>query len=760
MYPTGIANDAFKDIVIQLQGTLLRHLVSAQHDDSVNDFNVVLEASNYGRVRSVHVLNEMYMRMMQAPPLRAPAGHPMIPQHPMLEYGQAQPFMVPLAESQMTSPPNGYNWNPHLQRSFTEVTGSTWMNPSQPPSRSMTGMTAASSESQLMPLMPNMMNHPALQTELSNGNLAPLPQNKETEENGETGRRSPNPNKRGLRQMFASPKPHNPPLPQENPRRQPVPFPQPASIYSSPDQQSLTGSRSSTSLSAPSSDVTSSPRVVSPVKLKPAEPVKVKIPMKESPPAEYRKRLNNKPKPKPQRTVTQPVMSTTASRDAITPPSTKSRKFSFPLVGSSKSSKVSDYGGFCKGASLMQTGNHGVKLRNQSVSMTGQSNYWSCSNNKCCFEGPALQSKDEEKKVMWGFDDSIRDMYGVRYRWSFLAKSHVEIGNSKGGYEYQCAFCAGQGKACAKLKGERAFIEHVSTHQGQRPDPFKMFLLNWIAGRAAPDEAIFDVNLAAPYEKEPGLGIHMDERRETVHSMDVNIMMQPEDTEEWQDRRDQSEILADQYKSMGRTATWNSTAQTTPDLRPAPLFSSSSLNGKLPVHTKPTPPTARTRDARLQSRSNGHTQDYNTAVDGADPVSYQQHVQRDHSDEDPAAGEEYDEFPYPEETHPAFRVPTDHADTETVSPSSPTYSHSQSHPYTQNHSNNHNGNGHYQYHNMRISIPDPWRTSYATLASSRHDSVSVIGGGDQQHQAWSASSPVKDHRVVEVQQNRTEGGMF
>lgn len=328
--------------------------------------------------------------------------------------------------------------------------------------------------------------------------------------------------------------------------------------------------------------------------------------MKDSLSIEPRRRLNNKHKLRPQRATTEPGLTHSLWRS---PP--KFRKFSFSFMHASKS--LPHHGGFCKGASLMQTGNRGMELINQSVSMTGQSIYWSCGNQLCCYEGPPLQARDEERKITWGFDDTLREMYGVRYRWSFLAKSHTEIGNSKKGFEYQCVFCAGQSQPCKRVKGEATFIKHFSSHQGQRPDKFKMRLINYIVGRTALKEEIFDVNLAEPLfppvsaveteaDTSSGLGIQVDGDGESVHSMNVNIMMRAGDSIEWRSRQRQSQqgVASDIQSSdrdqkspyqfymypsnpSGPTVSGSST-----DLDPTPLFSSSvSAESHQPVITSP-----------------------------------------------------------------------------------------------------------------------------------------------------------------------------
>ncbi|KAI4172598.1 MAG: hypothetical protein LQ343_003445 [Gyalolechia ehrenbergii] len=58
-----IAVGELKDILIDLQGSLLRHLRQAQEDDNMTDFTTLVDASDFGRIRTVNVLNELYMRV-------------------------------------------------------------------------------------------------------------------------------------------------------------------------------------------------------------------------------------------------------------------------------------------------------------------------------------------------------------------------------------------------------------------------------------------------------------------------------------------------------------------------------------------------------------------------------------------------------------------------------------------------------------------------------------------------------------------------
>ncbi|KAL8765880.1 MAG: hypothetical protein Q9209_007181 [Squamulea sp. 1 TL-2023] len=58
-----LALDSLKDILIELQGSLIRHLRQAQEDDNMADFGTLVDASDIGRIRTVTVLNELYMRV-------------------------------------------------------------------------------------------------------------------------------------------------------------------------------------------------------------------------------------------------------------------------------------------------------------------------------------------------------------------------------------------------------------------------------------------------------------------------------------------------------------------------------------------------------------------------------------------------------------------------------------------------------------------------------------------------------------------------
>ena len=499
----------------------------------MSDFGVVLSASNMGRLKSVNVLNEMNMRMAEAPPTQDQMGQ-QVPQ-PQYTFEPQQPQQtLPYPDSSFTSPEAGFTWNGPNPRMTTDVANSTTDTFGVP----LVGTTSASSHFQPS-YTPGVTSNPSSHSHTSSGNTNITHDSDEAALAG-----SPPAAKKTFRNVFPSSKAQIDPS-EENSRKHNVNFPRPNSVSS--DGKSIYGSSSGASIvSGTSLEMSSRPKMMSPSNAsnidsigsqipfrisplaassddkrlygsssgastasgvspqtfshsKTMNPYRAnridshgnKIPFHISPSPETRKRLNNRPKAKRAATQDPPAPS---PRPSLAMSKSSSRKIS--LFGGSKAPRQ-DYAGFCMGAHLIQLGEDGMKIRNQSVSFTGQNNYWTCSNSMCCFEGPAVP-KDVNKKTSFGFDEDIQEAYGVKYRWSFLAKSHTTIGNSKAGYEFQCVFCVGQGAPPFRVKGDRKFIQHVSTHQGQTPNELKMPPFKYIIGRQASDWENFDVNLVAP----------------------------------------------------------------------------------------------------------------------------------------------------------------------------------------------------------------------------------------------------------------------
>lgn len=196
------------------------------------------------------------------------------------------------------------------------------------------------------------------------------------------------------------------------------------------------------------------------------------------------------------------------------------------------SSAKDPYSGYCKGAYKLQVGlvKEGMKICNQSTSMTGQSNYWACASSKCCFEGGARQIGKT-----WEFDNTVRISQGIRYRWTLLAKSHIAMSKSKNhNYDYQCVFCTEQDQPAIVHHGEQDFLEHISTHRSQRSSLSKSEKIICKTGRLALDHEVFDINFPPLAENAQFHG------RTLVNSPDIdagnhNDTLSPEEEEgfEW-----------------------------------------------------------------------------------------------------------------------------------------------------------------------------------------------------------------------------------
>ena len=150
------------------------------------------------------------------------------------------------------------------------------------------------------------------------------------------------------------------------------------------------------------------------------------------------------------------------------------------------------YGGFCKGAFNFQVGSKdAIKLRKEQVIVQAIVHYWGCSSSKCAFEGPATKEGDE-----WIYDNSIRSCHGVRYRWSFLAKSHVTLKKVKNKtFHYRCIFCVLHGLESPVYQSTGSLMQHIAQHRDQHFGDAVLDRANCINDRVAVEEDNFDVNL-------------------------------------------------------------------------------------------------------------------------------------------------------------------------------------------------------------------------------------------------------------------------
>ncbi|RMY76154.1 hypothetical protein D0862_13799 [Hortaea werneckii] len=158
-----------------------------------------------------------------------------------------------------------------------------------------------------------------------------------------------------------------------------------------------------------------------------------------------------------------------------------------------------DFLGFCKGAWKLQNGDRKAMTKSKEFNegWSGNSIYLlACTQSKCAFAGHL--PLDQIWTKVWTVEAK-----GLKIRWPFLAKSHVQqykVRREKQ-YQFQCMFCVylGVGEQWKKREtytGTDAYLEHVSKeHRGEVMGAILMYKTRCITERVADDDEEFDVNL-------------------------------------------------------------------------------------------------------------------------------------------------------------------------------------------------------------------------------------------------------------------------
>ncbi|MCJ1478198.1 hypothetical protein MMC13_006874 [Lambiella insularis] len=162
-----------------------------------------------------------------------------------------------------------------------------------------------------------------------------------------------------------------------------------------------------------------------------------------------------------------------------------------PLRRMTEPSKINNYGGFCKGAFELQAGLSSMKRRQEMGPLTSNPVFWACPSSKCAFSGTAYLRENE-----WVWDTRIHTSHGIQYRWSFLAKSHVQQGRVKNGiYNYKCIFCVLQNLDAPVIQKDAELLQHISRHRGEHLGEAILHRTLCINDRVATENDDFDINL-------------------------------------------------------------------------------------------------------------------------------------------------------------------------------------------------------------------------------------------------------------------------
>lgn len=178
--------------------------------------------------------------------------------------------------------------------------------------------------------------------------------------------------------------------------------------------------------------------------------------------------------------------------------------------------------GFCKGAVKLQINpaipKKAFSVANRPAGLTGTIPFFQCS--KCSFEGPAVMSVNvgsKKTKAEKTFDSRVRVAEnGIRYRWVFLAKSHVQCKSMPEGPTardgsfgaFACIFCCaegagrgwgttGSGTNAPTFGNVGSFMEHLQIHRRAEASPGAEMQTKakCIVGRVAEAGEDFEINL-------------------------------------------------------------------------------------------------------------------------------------------------------------------------------------------------------------------------------------------------------------------------
>ncbi|KAL1881596.1 hypothetical protein Plec18167_003193 [Paecilomyces lecythidis] len=159
------------------------------------------------------------------------------------------------------------------------------------------------------------------------------------------------------------------------------------------------------------------------------------------------------------------------------------------------------FAGFCKGAWKLQIGvKKAFKPESRPAGMYNDIPFWRCS--KCCYEGPMARGVTKSTRA---YDNRVRihQDTGIRYRWAFLAKSHIAMRRVPTGTDgsvgiFGCIFCCAERKAPSENFGNLSiFMHHLLQHR-HLVVPKREALLDrtrCVLGRVAHQEEDFDINI-------------------------------------------------------------------------------------------------------------------------------------------------------------------------------------------------------------------------------------------------------------------------
>ncbi|KAK4991129.1 hypothetical protein LTR50_002059 [Elasticomyces elasticus] len=154
--------------------------------------------------------------------------------------------------------------------------------------------------------------------------------------------------------------------------------------------------------------------------------------------------------------------------------------------------KENNYWGFCRGAwDCRESLSSGLEIHLQPVGITGTLPHWQC--KRCQFRSTALRSRTTPPDPRIHVAEC-----GIRYRWAFLARSHVRCKNAVAGpgeYAYGCVFCSSEARETGVYGNVETLLAHVGVRHGGRMTDKMLEQTRCIEGRVAEAAEEWDVNI-------------------------------------------------------------------------------------------------------------------------------------------------------------------------------------------------------------------------------------------------------------------------
>ncbi|CAO2658266.1 Nn.00g059890.m01.CDS01 [Neocucurbitaria sp. VM-36] len=162
--------------------------------------------------------------------------------------------------------------------------------------------------------------------------------------------------------------------------------------------------------------------------------------------------------------------------------------------------KDNNYWGFCKGAwAVREELKKGLAVRTQPSGMYNTKQIWECT--ACTFKGDTftIPHPTKKNKTETVVDQRVHiSMAGIRYRWIFLAKSHVKKKPGDSFSEesnYGCVLCCVEGNLTGVYGGVETLMNHIAlTHVADMSDKTRK-KVNCILGRVAGPGEAWDLNV-------------------------------------------------------------------------------------------------------------------------------------------------------------------------------------------------------------------------------------------------------------------------